>query len=69
MNNKIKELTEKRNAAMMEAYTALFVKDNSTIKYRAKPKTIECKPYSTKQKPKENSKHTQQKKQKQTSKT
>lgn len=41
MNNKIKELTEKRNAAMMEAYTALFVKDNSTIKYRDKQKIFD----------------------------
>lgn len=36
MNDKIKELCEKRDAAMMEAYTALFVKDNATIKYRDK---------------------------------
>lgn len=36
MNDKIKELTEKRDAAMMEAYTALFVKDNAAIKYRDK---------------------------------
>lgn len=36
MNDKIKELTEKRDAAMMEAYTALFVKDNAIIKYRDK---------------------------------
>lgn len=41
MNNKIKELTEKRNAAMMEAYTALFVKNNSTIKYRDKQKIFD----------------------------
>lgn len=36
MNDKIKELSEKRDAAMMEAYTALFVKDNAIIKYRDK---------------------------------
>lgn len=36
MSDKIKELTEKRDAAMMEAYTALFVKDNAIIKYRDK---------------------------------
>lgn len=38
MNNKIKELSAKRDAAMVEAYTALFVKDNATIKYRDKQK-------------------------------
>lgn len=36
MNDKIKELSEKRDAAMIEAYTALFVKDNAIIKYRDK---------------------------------
>ena len=41
MNDKIKELSEKRDAAMMEAYTALFVKDNSTIKYRDKQKIFD----------------------------
>lgn len=41
MSDKIKELSEKRDAAMMEAYTALFVKDNSTIKYRDKQKIFD----------------------------
>lgn len=38
MNDKIKELSEKRDAALEEAYVALFIKDNATIKYRNKQK-------------------------------
>lgn len=38
MNDKIKELSEKRDAALEEAYAALFIKDNATIKYRNKQK-------------------------------
>ena len=38
MSDKIKELSENRDAAMVEAYAALFVKDNATIKYRDKQK-------------------------------
>ena len=40
MNNEIKELSEKRDAAMVEAYTALFVKDNAAADYREKLKTF-----------------------------
>lgn len=38
MNSKIEELSEKRDAALEEAYVALFIKDNATIKYRNKQK-------------------------------
>lgn len=36
MNDKIKELYEKRDAAMEEQYKALFVKQNAEIDYREK---------------------------------
>lgn len=38
MNDKIKELSEKREAAMIEAYAALFASDAAAIKYRDKQK-------------------------------
>lgn len=38
MNDKIKELSEKRDAAMEEQYKALFVKQNATADYREKEK-------------------------------
>lgn len=36
MNDKIKELSEKRNAALIEKYKALFVKNNAAADYREK---------------------------------
>ena len=36
MSDKIKELSEKRDAAMDEMYKALFVKQNATVDYREK---------------------------------
>lgn len=36
MNNKIKELREKRDAAMDEMYKAMFVKQNAAADYREK---------------------------------
>lgn len=36
MSDKIKELSEKRNAAMDEMYKALFVKQNAAADYREK---------------------------------
>lgn len=38
MNDKIKELSEKRDLAMDELYKALFVKQNSAADYREKQK-------------------------------
>lgn len=38
MNDKIKELSEKRNLAMDEMYKALFVKQNAAADYREKEK-------------------------------
>lgn len=38
MNDKIKELSEKRNAAMFEKIKAGIAKDNATIEYREKQK-------------------------------
>lgn len=38
MNSKIKELSEKRDTAMVEVYRALFVSQNSTADYREKTK-------------------------------
>lgn len=40
MNNKIKELSEKRNLAIDEMYKALFAKQNATIDYRKKLETF-----------------------------
>ena len=40
MNDKIKELSEKRDAAMDEMYKALFVKQNATVDYREKLETF-----------------------------
>lgn len=40
MSDKIKELSEKRNAAMDEMYKALFVKQNATAAYREKLETF-----------------------------
>lgn len=40
MNDKIKELSEKRDAAMVEMYKALFVKRNATADYREKLETF-----------------------------
>lgn len=36
MSDKIKELSEKRNAAMEEKYKAMFVKQNAAADYREK---------------------------------
>lgn len=38
MNDKIKELSEKRNAALIEKYKAMFVKQNAAADYREKEK-------------------------------
>lgn len=40
MSDKIKELSEKRDAAMDELYKALFVKSNATADYREKLETF-----------------------------
>lgn len=40
MSDKIKELSEKRNAAMDEMYKALFVKQNAAADYREKLETF-----------------------------
>lgn len=40
MSDKIKELSEKREAAIDEMYKALFVKQNATADYREKLKTF-----------------------------
>lgn len=40
MSDKIKELSEKRDAAMVEAYAALFVKNNAAADYREKLETF-----------------------------
>lgn len=40
MSDKIKELSEKRNAAMDEMYKALFVKQNADADYREKLETF-----------------------------
>ena len=40
MSDKIKELSEKRDIAMIEKYKALFVKQNATIDYRKKLETF-----------------------------
>lgn len=40
MNDKIKELSEKRDAALNAAYKALFVRQNATADYREKLKTF-----------------------------
>lgn len=40
MNDKIKELSEKRNAALIEKYKALFVKNNAALDYREKLETF-----------------------------
>lgn len=40
MSDKIKELSEKRDAAMEEQYKALFVKQNATADYREKLETF-----------------------------
>lgn len=40
MNDKIKELSEKRNAALIEKYKALFVKQNADAYYREKLETF-----------------------------
>lgn len=40
MSNKIKELSEKRNAALIEKYKALFVKNNAAADYREKLETF-----------------------------
>lgn len=40
MNDKIKELSEKRDAALIEKYKALFVKQNSAADYREKLETF-----------------------------
>lgn len=41
MNGKIKELSEKHTAAMIEAYAARFVKDNAIQEYRKKAKIFD----------------------------
>lgn len=38
MNDKIKELSEKHTAAMIEAFKARFFKDNAIKEYREKEK-------------------------------
>lgn len=40
MSNKIKELSEKRDAALIEKYKALFVKNNAAADYREKLETF-----------------------------
>lgn len=40
MSDKIKELSEKRDAAIDEMYKALFAKQNATIDYRKKLETF-----------------------------
>lgn len=40
MNDKIKELSEKRNAALIEKYKALFVKNNAAADYHEKLETF-----------------------------
>lgn len=40
MNDKIKELREKRDAAMDEKYKAMFVKQNADADYREKLETF-----------------------------
>lgn len=40
MSDKIKELSEKREAAIDEMYKALFAKQNATADYREKLKTF-----------------------------
>ena len=40
MNDKIKELSEKRNAALIEKYKALFVKNAAAADYREKLETF-----------------------------
>ncbi len=39
-SDKIKELSEKRNAALIEKYKALFVKNNAAADYREKLETF-----------------------------